>query len=119
MPGEDPGGAPSQFPSGVRHGVIQAAQGWSRGTGVWEGGVWDRLPESPREVLRLILPRTPARRVAEHAGRARPQFHACVPREGANQGPGSVPRSKVPRSGGTRINYQPKTRRRERGIGRP
>ena len=44
VPGEDPGGAPSQFPSGVRHGVIQAAQGWSRGTGVWEGGVWDRLP---------------------------------------------------------------------------
>lgn len=46
------------------------------------------------------------------ASPAAPRLFAPTPRvrqEGANRGPGPVPRSKVPQSGGTGINYQPQT----------
>lgn len=104
MPRGDPEGAQlAEFSSGRPAGCA------ARRVGVGAREAWARLPGLPREAERLTLPGTPARRLAESADRAPPQLHACVPGEGANPGSGPVPWSKVPRSGGARINYQPKT----------
>lgn len=107
----DPGRLSSKFPS---RGQAEGVEG-CRGAGPLEA--WAPLPRSSLESERLMLPGTPAWRVAEHTGRAQPQLHACFSGKGANRGPGSLPWSKVPQSGGARINYQLKNRRGERGIG--
>lgn len=87
------------------------------GAAVHSGSGMERLVSpNPVSVRGCNPARKPHCYGSELQGRTHLQPHLRVPGEGENWGLGPVPWSKVPRSRGTRINYQPKTVGEKEGI---